>query len=114
ANCAGRPHPVLCQSPHRSHLLGASHRDHRIVGGVTLDCIYPLARDHMAFPELMPMFEPHKVREVHVMQWENPQIVVDISDTMDLKIKALACQDRKSTRLNSSHGSISYAVFCLK
>src|SRR5207245_2092776 len=24
------------------------------------------------------------------------------------------CQDRKSTRLNSSHGSISYAVFCWK
>src|SRR5687768_18275482 len=26
----------------------------------------------------------------------------------------LAVQDRKSTRLNSSHGYISYAVFCLK
>ena len=25
-----------------------------------------------------------------------------------------AIKDRKSTRLNSSHGSISYAVFCLK
>src|SRR5438876_2830115 len=25
-----------------------------------------------------------------------------------------ACEDRKSTRLNSSHPSISYAVFCLK
>src|SRR3989337_1490162 len=25
-----------------------------------------------------------------------------------------SCTDRKSTRLNSSHGSISYAVFCLK
>src|SRR2546421_3155794 len=24
------------------------------------------------------------------------------------------CQDRKSTRLNSSHDQISYAVFCLK
>src|SRR2546429_4323628 len=24
------------------------------------------------------------------------------------------CKDRKSTRLNSSHGYISYAVFCLK
>src|SRR5579862_4258468 len=24
------------------------------------------------------------------------------------------CADRKSTRLNSSHSSISYAVFCLK
>src|SRR3989337_507332 len=27
---------------------------------------------------------------------------------------AVFCLDRKSTRLNSSHGSISYAVFCLK
>src|SRR5207245_10395649 len=27
---------------------------------------------------------------------------------------ALGALDRKSTRLNSSHGSISYAVFCLK
>src|SRR5438309_115955 len=27
---------------------------------------------------------------------------------------ALATRDRKSTRLNSSHSSISYAVFCLK
>src|SRR2546430_5293995 len=26
----------------------------------------------------------------------------------------LAAQDRKSTRLNSSHSQISYAVFCLK
>src|SRR5437868_8007800 len=26
----------------------------------------------------------------------------------------ICCQDRKSTRLNSSHVSISYAVFCLK
>src|SRR5690242_21959285 len=29
-------------------------------------------------------------------------------------IKVLAGADRKSTRLNSSHMSISYAVFCLK
>src|SRR2546429_3122385 len=28
--------------------------------------------------------------------------------------QALALADRKSTRLNSSHGYISYAVFCLK
>src|SRR5436190_17056156 len=28
--------------------------------------------------------------------------------------KALECRDRKSTRLNSSHTVISYAVFCLK
>src|SRR5207249_8012112 len=30
------------------------------------------------------------------------------------KVCLLGCGDRKSTRLNSSHVSISYAVFCLK
>src|SRR2546428_7684026 len=29
-------------------------------------------------------------------------------------VTAAYCQDRKSTRLNSSHDQISYAVFCLK
>ena len=86
-----RPDLVVCQNPNRTYNLGASHRDHRTVGGVTLDCVYPLARDHMAFPELVPEFEPHKVREVYVMQWQEPHIVSDISDVIDLKLKALAC-----------------------
>src|SRR5256884_6979058 len=30
------------------------------------------------------------------------------------RAKGLPAKDRKSTRLNSSHGYISYAVFCLK
>src|ERR1017187_2167762 len=29
-------------------------------------------------------------------------------------MRATVCRDRKSTRLNSSHRCISYAVFCLK
>src|SRR5688572_31783209 len=35
-------------------------------------------------------------------------------DRMHLRLAALAIGDRKSTRLNSSHSQISYAVFCLK
>src|SRR2546430_4142257 len=31
-----------------------------------------------------------------------------------LKLAAIGFVDRKSTRLNSSHSQISYAVFCLK
>src|SRR6516165_10365890 len=31
-----------------------------------------------------------------------------------LFVRAIGAQDRKSTRLNSSHSQISYAVFCLK
>jgi LmbE family N-acetylglucosaminyl deacetylase len=86
-----RPDLVVCQNPNRTYNLGASHRDHRTVGGVVIDCVYPLARDHLAFPELMPEFEPHKVREVYVMQWNEPHVVNDITEVMDLKIKALAC-----------------------
>src|SRR2546422_5325309 len=32
----------------------------------------------------------------------------------DVSARSVARIDRKSTRLNSSHGYISYAVFCLK
>ncbi len=88
-----RPDLVITQSPHRTYNLYASHRDHRITGGVVLDCVYPLARDHLAFPELLPEYEPHTVREVHIIQWqaEHHQVAVDISETMDLKLKAFAC-----------------------
>lgn len=86
-----RPDLVICQNPQRTRNAFVSHRDHRIVGGIALDCVYPLARDHMAFPELLPEFQPHKVREVYVIGWDDPDVVVDITDTMDLKLKALAC-----------------------
>src|SRR5699024_12339037 len=37
-----------------------------------------------------------------------------LRDVRELLRRLDALQDRKSTRLNSSHVSISYAVFCLK
>src|SRR5216110_334799 len=86
-----RPDLVIAMNPNRTYNLGGSHRDHRITAGVALDCVYPLARDHLSFPELMPEFEPHKVLEIYLMQWDTPHIVVDITEVMDLKLKALAC-----------------------
>src|SRR5438128_8194953 len=35
-------------------------------------------------------------------------------ETISQVLNIFLFRDRKSTRLNSSHGSISYAVFCLK
>src|SRR2546429_6288084 len=35
-------------------------------------------------------------------------------DAVPVVLKIAGATDRKSTRLNSSHGYISYAVFCLK
>ena len=87
-----RPDLVLTQNPSRTSRLGASHRDHRAVGAIALDCVYPLARDHLAFPDLLAQgLEPHAVREVHLMGRGEPELVVDISETIDLKIAALAC-----------------------
>src|SRR5688572_32740925 len=38
-----------------------------------------------------------------------------VQDLLAIRSIAIArCEDRKSTRLNSSHSQISYAVFCLK
>src|SRR3712207_8758722 len=36
------------------------------------------------------------------------------ANTADRNVGRKSCRDRKSTRLNSSHANISYAVFCLK
>src|SRR5256886_10149286 len=46
-----------------------------------------------------------------------PEQDVDLSLRHALEhpvVRPLGAQDRKSTRLNSSHSQISYAVFCLK
>ena len=56
-----------------------------------MDCVYPLARDHLSFPELLPEYEPHKVREVYMVQWEHPQLVVDVTETIDQKFAASRC-----------------------
>jgi LmbE family N-acetylglucosaminyl deacetylase len=87
-----RPELIITLHSSRSFTsLPAWHRDHRLVGGVLLDCVYPLARDHLAFPELLPDYEPHTVREVHLIQWEQPRLVVDITDTLELKLEAIRC-----------------------
>src|SRR5688572_31845548 len=48
-----------------------------------------------------------------------PRLASDKSPAWSLQLRAISCPtkirpDRKSTRLNSSHSQISYAVFCLK
>src|SRR3712207_8342266 len=58
--------------------------------------------------------------EAHVLRLSCLYAALDMSDTVTVTHlrAALAlwryCEDRKSTRLNSSHANISYAVFCLK
>src|SRR5206468_9460727 len=46
---------------------------------------------------------------------QSPTKIADVTmDDEAYRRKGVAATDRKSTRLNSSHDQISYAVFCLK
>src|SRR5699024_12021127 len=50
-----------------------------------------------------------------VMEDQVPEDVVkDRFNRLLAEVQKISAEDRKSTRLNSSHVSISYAVFCLK
>src|SRR3712207_8492698 len=42
------------------------------------------------------------------------RIMNPTQDALEQRVASLEGGDRKSTRLNSSHANISYAVFCLK
>src|SRR3712207_7001596 len=55
-----------------------------------------------------------KVIDVYVKAKAEGKRSEVIKAEMERKIIELGPTDRKSTRLNSSHANISYAVFCLK
>ena len=70
-----------------------NHSDHRAIGEATLDACYPLARDLMSFPEhAKEGLNPHKVKELflHSFVPENANFYVDVTDTFDMKLKALS------------------------
>lgn len=68
-----------------------NHTDHRACGQATLDALYPLARDHLSFPELLSAenLEPHAVKTTLLINTVAPNFVVDISGTIGKKIQAL-------------------------
>ncbi len=84
-----RPETVVTADPYRRYIW---HRDHRITGQVTLDAVFPYARDSLAYPDLLQEgLEPHKVREVLLWASEEPNYRCDITDTFDIKLAALRC-----------------------
>jgi len=86
-----KPGVVLAMDPHRA---AHSHRDHRISGQTALDACFPFARDVLHYPEhLAAGLETHKVPTVLLWGSENPDVVVDVTTTIDLKMQALAAHE---------------------
>lgn len=87
-----RPFRVVTMDPLRWFRRYIHHRDHRICGQVTLDAVFPYARDRLHYPELMAEgLTPHIVQEVYLSGSEEADTWVDISDVFELKLRALRC-----------------------
>lgn len=75
-----------------------NHPDHRAAGQATLDAAYPLARDHMSFPELLADgYEPHATSTLLLMAAAQPTFGIDVTDTLEVKFEALSMHESQFT-----------------
>ena len=67
-----------------------NHPDHRAVGQVTVDAVFPTARDPLNFREqITDGLEPWKVAELFLWSTNEANQLVDVADTLERKIDAL-------------------------
>ena len=88
-----RPDVVICTYPMRNldGDWGVGHPDHIAAGEATLSAIFPSARDHLSFPELLDAgLEPHKVAEAWIIGHPEPDHWVDVTAHMDNSLEALS------------------------
>ncbi len=103
-----KPTRVILQSPERSWTPNLAipryHPDHLAAGVASLAAIYPACQNPWDFPELLAEgFAPHKVKQIYITGTPAPNQFVDISDTLDLKIKALQAHE---SQVGSDFGEI--------
>lgn len=92
-----KPEVVLCWDPtfyFSQQRMFVNHRDHRLSGEATVDSVFPFARNSRTFPELLEQgLEPHPVQTVLLFNFNQQDFFVDVSQTLDTKIKAIACHE---------------------
>lgn len=77
---------------------GVGHPDHMAAGEAALQAVFPAARDHMTFPDLLDAgFEPHKVAEVWIIGHPEPDLYIDVTAHMETSVAALM---RHKSQLN--------------
>jgi LmbE family N-acetylglucosaminyl deacetylase len=93
---AVRPEVIIGPDPERMwnrDRTYINHRDHRVAGEAVLTVVMPDAPSRPQFPELLDEgLEPFEVPNVWLAA-EEGDTVIDISETMDLKIRALGCHE---------------------
>jgi LmbE family N-acetylglucosaminyl deacetylase len=88
-----RPDAVAAPDPRvLIHGVGmVNHVDHREAGAAAIDAVYPAAQNPMAFPHLVNAegLQPHHVHRLYLFWSDQPTAVVDISATIEVKLRAL-------------------------
>jgi len=83
-----KPEVVVCPDP-TAVFFGNSyynHHDHRATGWATLDAVAPASGNPHYFPDAGPV---HHVRAVYLSGTMEPDVLIDISDTLEVKVEAL-------------------------
>lgn len=87
-----KPDAVMCGDP-TARFYGNSymnHPDHRAAGDAACDAVFPSAGTRFIFPELLAEgLEPHQVERVFLHGSEKSDAWVDISETLEIKCRAL-------------------------
>jgi len=87
-----KPDTVLTGNP-QGWFYGSeylNHPDHRAAAQAACEAVFPSAGTRLIFADLLSAgYEPHEVRRLYIHGVENPDTWVDISETLEVKIKAL-------------------------
>lgn len=89
-----RPELIICTNPDRYFVGEAyiNHPDHRNAGLVAIEAIFPAADNLMFHPDLADEgYYPHKIKYLYVHGHDQPDLKIDITGEIDIKIEAILC-----------------------
>lgn len=67
-----------------------NHPDHRAAAEAACTAVFPSAGSRLIFADLLAEgYEPHEVKRLYIHGTDKPDTWVDITETLDIKIKAL-------------------------
>jgi LmbE family N-acetylglucosaminyl deacetylase len=99
-----KPDVVICPDP-SAIFFGThhfNHRDHRAVGWATLDAVAPASGSPLYFPDAG---QPHHVPTVLLSGSLEPNVWVDITSTIDVKVEAVGCHASQLLDANDWYAS---------
>ncbi len=94
-----RPDVVICPDP-SAVFFGThhyNHRDHRKVGWAALDAVSPAAASPLYFPDTGPA---HAVSTVLMSGSLEPNVWVDVTATIEVKVRAVGCHESQLVDAN--------------